>query len=162
MMIDSPANKWNIIVNIISGSIEMTSSVIWNSKRSVQLTHWGRVTYICVGKPTIIGSDKGLSPGRRQATIWTNSGILLIWPLGINFSEILIAVETFSFKKTHLKISSAKWRIFCLGLNVFNDHCVTPAGAWRGSIHYASVKWTDSLFSFITDIIAAAMIDGNI
>ena len=37
------------------------------------LTHWCRATYICVGKLTIIGSDKGLSPGRRQAIIWTNA-----------------------------------------------------------------------------------------
>ena len=28
---------------------------------------------------------------RRQAIIWTNAGILLIGPLGTNFSEILIA-----------------------------------------------------------------------
>ena len=33
------------------------------------LTHWGRVTHICVGNLTIIGSDNGLSPGRRQAII---------------------------------------------------------------------------------------------
>ena len=29
------------------------------------------MTQICVGKLTIIGSDNGLSPGRRQAIIWT-------------------------------------------------------------------------------------------
>ena len=46
------------------------------------ITHWGRVTHICVGKPTIIVSDNGLSPGRRQAIIWNNAGILLIGPLG--------------------------------------------------------------------------------
>ena len=40
----------------------------------LMLTHWGRVTHICVGNPTIIGSDDGLSPGRRQAIIWTNDG----------------------------------------------------------------------------------------
>ena len=45
-----------------------------------QLTHWGRVTHICVSKLTIIGSDNGLSPGRRQAIIWTNAGILLYTP----------------------------------------------------------------------------------
>ena len=82
--------------------------------------HWGRVTHICVGKLTIIGPDNGLSPGRRQAIIWTNAGILLIGPLGTNFSEILIAIETFSFKKKHLKMSSGKCRPFCLGLNVLN------------------------------------------
>ena len=82
------------------------------------LTHWGRVTHICVGKLIIIGSDNGLSPGRRQAIIWTNAGILSIGPLGTNFSEILAAIITFSFKKMYLKVSSAKWRPFCSGLNV--------------------------------------------
>ena len=59
------------------------------------LTHWGRVTHICVGKPTIIGSDNGLSPDRRQAIIWTNGGILLIGPLVTYFSEILAGIQTF-------------------------------------------------------------------
>ena len=82
------------------------------------LTHAGRVTHICVGKLTIIGSDNGLSPDRRQAIIWTNAGILLIRTLGTNFSEILSEIYIFSFKKIHLKMSSGKRRPFCLGLNV--------------------------------------------
>ena len=77
--------------------------------------------YICVSNLTIIVSDNGLSPGRRQAIIWTNAGILLIGPLGTNFSEILIGIQTFSFKKMHLKMSSAKWRPLCLGLNVLTS-----------------------------------------
>ena len=81
------------------------------------LTHWGRVTHICVGKLIIIGSDNGLSPGRRQAIIRTNAGILLIGRLGTNFNEIWIWIEIFSFKKMHLKMSSGKWRPFCPGLN---------------------------------------------
>ena len=93
----------------------------------VLLTHWGRVTHICVSKLTIIGSDNGLSPGRRQAIIWTNAGILLIGPLGTNFSEILIAIEIFSFKNIHLKISSGKWRPFCLGFNELMVHS-SPVG----------------------------------
>ena len=48
--------------------------------------------HIGVNKQTIVGSDNGLSPGRRQAIIWTNAGILLIRPLGTNFSEILIEI----------------------------------------------------------------------
>ena len=83
----------------------------------VKLTHWGRVTHICVSNLTIIGSDIGLSPDRRQAIIWTNAGILLIRTLGTNFSEILSEIHAFSFKKMHLKMSSAKWRLFRLGLN---------------------------------------------
>ena len=81
------------------------------------LTHWGRVTHICVSKLTIIASDNGLSPGRRQAIIWTSAGILLIGSLGTNFSEIFIEIITFSFKKMRLKVSSAKWWPCCLGLN---------------------------------------------
>ena len=88
------------------------------SSISVILNHWGRVTHICVGNLTTIGSDNGLSPGRRQAIIWTNAGILSIGHLGRNFSEFLIEIHTFSFKKMHLKRSSGKWRPFCLGLNV--------------------------------------------
>ena len=84
----------------------------------VHLTHWGRVTHICVGKLTITGSDNGLSPGRGQAVIWTNAEILLIGLLGTKFSEILIKIDTFSLKKMRLKVSSGKWRPFCLGLNV--------------------------------------------
>ena len=75
------------------------------------------MTHICVSKLTIIGSDNGLSPWWRQAIIWTNDGILLIRTLGTNFSEILSEIHSFSFKKMHLKMSSAKWRLFCLGLN---------------------------------------------
>ena len=86
------------------------------------LTHRGRATHICVGKPTIIGADIGLSPDRRQAIIWTNAGLLLIGPLGTNFSEILIEILTFSFKKMRLKVSSAKRRLFCLGLNVLRQN----------------------------------------
>ena len=62
---------------------------IWRNNDKFVLTHWGRVTHICVSELTIIGSDNGLSPGRRQAIIWTNAGILLIRTLGTNVSEIL-------------------------------------------------------------------------
>ena len=92
----------------------------------LSLTHWGRVTHKCVDKLTIIGSDNGLSPDRRQAIIWTNAGILLIGPIGTNFSEILIEILTFSFKKMRLKVSSANRRPFCLGLNVLTEHSPLP------------------------------------
>ena len=74
--------------------------------------------YIYISNLTIIVSDNGLSPGQWQAFIWTNAGTLLIGPLGTNFSEILIRIQTFSFKKMHFKISSVKWWPFCFGLNV--------------------------------------------
>ena len=45
--------------------------------------------HIYVNKLTIIGLDDGLSPGRHQAIIGTNAGILLIRNLEKNLSEIL-------------------------------------------------------------------------
>ena len=87
--------------------------------------------YICVDNLTINGSDNGLSPGRRQAIIWTNAGILVTGPLGTNFSEISIAILIFSFKKMHLKMSSGKCWPCCLGLNVLTDwSLVVPCGPY--------------------------------
>ena len=88
--------------------------------------------HICVNRLTIIGSDNGLSPGRRQAIFWTNDGILLIRTLGTNFSEIVSAIRTFSLTKMHLKMS-AKWRMFCLGLNVLKQSkpvCICCGMQW--------------------------------
>ena len=91
-----------------------------------ELTHWGQVTHICIGNLTIIGSDNGLSPGWCQAVIWTNAAILLIGPLGTNFSEILIEINLFSFKKMYLNMSSGKWLPFCLSPNVLTVWYKTP------------------------------------
>ena len=65
---------------------------------------------ICVSKLAIIGSDDGLSPSRRKAIINTSAGISLILTLGPIFSEMLSEIYTFSFKKMHLKMSSADGR----------------------------------------------------
>ena len=80
------------------------------------LTHWGQVTHTCVSELIIICSDKGLSPV-RQAIFSTNVGILLVGPLGTNFSEIVIEILKFSLKM-HLNVSSAKCRPFSLCINV--------------------------------------------
>ena len=69
-----------------------------------ELTHWGRVTHIYVSKLTIIGSDNGLLPGRRQAIICTNAGISLIKTSGTHFGEVFSEMHMFSSKKMHLKI----------------------------------------------------------
>ena len=100
------------------------------------ITHWGQVPHICVSRLTIIGSNNGLSPGLRQAIIWTNAGILLIWTSGTNFNEILSEIHTFSVKKMYLKMSSAKWRQFCLRLNVLSGICQPCIILWK--IHYTT------------------------
>ena len=82
-----------------------------------ELTHWGRVKHICINKLTIIGSDNGLSPGLHQAIISTIDGILLIWPLGINFNKILIEIHICSCKNA-FEMSFTKCQPSCLGLSV--------------------------------------------
>ena len=77
------------------------SAIMHVCKWSVHIwgwTHSGWVRHISVNE-IIIGSDNCLLPGQCQAIIWTNSGTLLIGPWGINFSEILIEINPFSFKK---------------------------------------------------------------
>ena len=116
-----------------------------------ELTHWGRVTHICVSKLTIIGSDNGLSPGRRQAIIWTYVGILLIRPLGKNFNEIIIEIHTFSFKKIHFKMSSGKWRPFCLGLNVLMNDGPCSSCKWHQIFWDRRwVSWSNKILWLIT------------
>ena len=63
--------------------------------------------------------------------IWTNAGILSIRTSATNFSENLSQIHIFSFKKMHFKMSSGKWRPFCLGLNLLrpNDTC---SHKWTG------------------------------
>ena len=87
-----------------------------------RLTHWGRATHICVANLTIIGSDNGSAPGQRQASIWTNAGILSIGPLGTIFNEISIGIQAFPFKRMHLKMSSGKWCHFVSASMCFYIH----------------------------------------
>ena len=98
------------------------SSVHGDSELWYDLTHWGRVTHICVSDLTSISSDNGLSPGWRQAIIRTNAGIFLKRPLGTNFSEFLVEILKFSFKKMPFKVLSAKRLPFCLSFSAL-IHC---------------------------------------
>ena len=104
------------------------------------LTHWGRVTHICVGNLTIIGPDNGLSPGRRQAIIWTNAGILLIGPWGTNFSEILNGIQTFSFKKMHFE------NVVCEMTSILSrPQCVQRCWSDFTSVFFKLILWSDIL-----------------
>ena len=84
------------------------------------LTHWGQVMHICIRKLTIIDPENGLSPGRRQAIIWTNGGILSTGTLGKNLSKILMEIQIFSLKNIHLKMSSVKCFPFRFSLHVLS------------------------------------------
>ena len=55
-----------------------------------------------------IGSANDLSPVQCQAITWTNAGLLPIGLLGTNSRQIWIGILSFSFKKMHLKMLSAR------------------------------------------------------
>ena len=133
-------NHWIKISDVRTLVIDMIGFIIWKVIvlwRPVRLSRKteGR---IYVSKLITLGSDNGLSPGRWQA--WTNAGILLIGPLGTNFNEILIEIHTFSFEKMHLKMSSAKWRLFCLGLNELMMLMSMVYERWQWWLHAPRAK----------------------
>ena len=47
-------------------------------------------------------------------------------------NEILLGIQTFSFNKMHLKLSSAKCRPFCSGLVAFSDSTTSISGSMWG------------------------------
>ena len=55
----------------------------------------------------------GLLAWLAKNIFWTNARILLIRPLGTNFSENQLKKQNFSFMKMHLKMSPAKWQPSC-------------------------------------------------
>ena len=76
----------------------------------MNLTHWGRVTHICVGNLNIIGSAASHYLHQCWNIVnWTPRNKLR-WNVNQN-SYIFI-------HEIHLEMSSGKWRPFCLGLNV--------------------------------------------
>ena len=62
-----------------------------------------------------IASGNGLSLVRSQAILWTNAELLSIEPLGTNFSEIWIKIQSILFMKMDLKISPVKGQPFFSG-----------------------------------------------
>ena len=103
VMLHTTENQWQLDNFFNTLFIELISKTTSKLHIIGLLTHWGWVTHIFISKLTGIASDNGLLPGWHQSIIWTNAGILLIGPLGTNFSEILIIIHTFSFKKMHQK-----------------------------------------------------------
>ena len=76
-----------------------------------ELTHWGRLTRQSLVIQWLVAYT---APSHYQ------NHILSIWILGTNL-KFKSKPKNFLFKKMRLKMSSAKWRPFCLGLRVLTD-----------------------------------------
>ena len=110
---------WPLSMDIMGSSSAGYRQVLGASSTYLVLLTEGKWhLYIASVNWAIIGSDNGLSPFWRQAIIWTNDGLLFIWSLRTNFSEIWIKIHWISFKKIHLEMSSAKCPLFCLSLKL--------------------------------------------
>ena len=116
-------NTYHIVI------IHIRLSKQWQDIWTLMLTHWGWVKHICIGNLTIIGSDNGSSPGRRQAIIRANAGILLIGPLGTDFSEILFI---------HFQSRKCIWK-YRLGNGGHFVSASMCSGTW--SLKYSEMKF---------------------
>ena len=108
------------------------------------LTHWGRVTHICVNKLTIIGSDKGLPPIGRQAIIWTNDWILLIRTSGTNCQWNLkrnacIFIQENASESVVCTMTAILSRPQCVNSLRFAQLCIK--GNWKGFSYCREYQW---------------------
>ena len=118
----------------------------------VGLTHWGRVTHICFRKLTIIGSDNGLSPGRRPAIIWTNTEYCQLDPWEQTSVKFSVKFIYFHWENAFENVVH-KWRPFCFGLNVLSNMglmmmmMMTMKMRWWST---CGASWTVSLAKYIS------------
>ena len=86
------------------------------------LPDWGPVTHIFVGKLIIIGSDNGLSPGRREAIILNQWWNIVKWTLRHKLHwnlnrDLYIFVQENAFENVVWKMASTLSRAQCVNFS---------------------------------------------
>ena len=109
-----------------------------------KLTHWGQETHICVDNLTMIGSDNGLSPGRRQAIIRIQCWNIVNWKLrnilqwNIN-RNVYIFIEENAFESVVRKMAATLSQSHCVNFLSKKGHiCLF---CWN-----AKIKITNTFF----------------
>ena len=105
------------------------------------------MTHLCICDLTTIGSDNELLPGRGQAIIWPNAGILLIRPLGTNCDEILIEINTFFIQEDPFE--NVVWKMASF---LSQPQCVDDGNQWEGSM-VVICPTLRGMFQILDDII---------
>ena len=110
------ANLWIVSISLVKAGKGHSRPQVFmriNSLRPSDASIW-------VSKLATTGSDNGLLPGRHQASIWTNVGILLIGPPRTNVGEILTEIYILSLKKciwkSRQEIGVILYRPLCVNL----------------------------------------------
>ena len=102
-------------MNVGLNSVSAISVIWW---RTHWLTHWGRVTYLyaSVNYPSLVQimACAWTAPSHYLNQYWNVADCTLRNKLQWSF----IRNSNIFIKKMHLKMSYAKWRSFCLGLNM--------------------------------------------
>ena len=112
----------------------------------INLTHWGRVTHICVSKHYTICSDNGLSPRRRQAIIWTNA--FFRWNLTRN---LYIFTQENAFENVVRKLTAILSRPQCVKKYTYKTYCHLPKCRWvkQQSFRYKTVNTCHAKYNLL-------------
>ena len=78
----------------------------------------------------IISTGNGLALVRRQAITWTYASLLSIGLLGMDYCELWIGILSFSFKKRHLNMSSAKMAAIVIMGRWVDNRCNADFHRW--------------------------------
>ena len=124
------------------------------------ITHWDRVTHICVSQLIIIGSDNGLSPDRRQAIIWNKWWNIVIWTLGKKFQwnlnrNLYIFIQENAFENVVWKLAVILSRPQCVKSYQLFPCCWPPL--WRSSLcSRVSLLWAQTTWWTNTPLFIAS------
>ena len=124
---------------------EQWINTLCNSWNNSCITHWGRVTHICVDDQTITNSDDGVSLGWRQAIICNIAGISLIGPLVTNFREILIIFfQENAFESVVFQMAAILFRPPCVNWHLPCSQHTGTCSHVSGHVHMC--PWTGLLY----------------
>ena len=87
------------------------------------LTHWGRVTHICISKITIIGSDNGLSPWTAPSHYLNQCWNIVNWTLG-NKLQWNLNRNLYIFIQEN-PLENVVWKMAAI---LSRPQCVNPSG----------------------------------
>ena len=99
------------------------------------LIHWGRVSYICVSKPTIICSDNGMSHGRRQAIYLNQRWNIVNWTLKNKLQWNLnrnsnIFIQENACESVVRKMPAILYRPQCVNINSIYNNIIAICCTW--------------------------------